>query len=51
MAVSGDVADDAVSGDIVPDDAAGLLKLLLAAHDIAAPDHQPAAPTPALELN
>ena len=37
--------DMAVSED-VPGDAAGLLKLLLAAHDIAAPDHQPAAPTP-----
>ena len=47
MAVSGDVAGDAASGDMVPGDAAGLLKLLLAAHDIAAPDHQPAAPTPA----
>ena len=46
MAVSGDVADDAASGDIVSGDAASLLKLLLAAHDIAAPDHQPAAPTP-----
>ena len=45
MAVSGDVAGDAASGDMVPGDAAGLLKLLLAAHDIAAPDHQPATPT------
>ncbi|MGC6519989.1 MAG: flagellar hook-length control protein FliK [Candidatus Puniceispirillaceae bacterium] len=47
IAVSGDVAGDAASGDIVPGDAAGLLKLLLAAHDITAPDHQPTAPTPA----
>ena len=47
MAVSGDVAGDAASGDMVPGDAAGLLKLLLAAHDIAAPEYQPAAPMPA----
>ena len=47
MAFSGDVAGDAASVDMVPGDAAGLLKLLLAAHDIAAPDHQPAARTPA----
>ena len=55
MAVSGDVAGDvtsgdmvhATSGDVVPGDAAGLLKLLLAAHDIAAPDYQHVAPTPA----
>ena len=46
MAVSGDVAGDVTHGacgDMVPGDAAGLLKLLLAAHDIAAPDYQPAA--------
>ena len=58
LAPSGDVADADISvsedlvGDVTPDDivlgdAAGLLKLLLAAHDIAAPDHKPAAPTPA----
>ena len=47
-AASGDlVPGDAASGDLVPGDAAGLLKLLLAAHDIAAPDYQLAAPTPA----
>ena len=32
VAVSGDVAGDAASGDMVPGDAAGLLNLLLAAH-------------------
>ncbi len=32
------------TGDIEPGDTAGLLKLLLVAHDIAAPDHQPMMP-------
>ena len=47
MGVSGDVVGDAASSDMVPGDAAGLLKLLLVAHDIAAPDYQLAAPTSA----
>ena len=47
MAVNGDVVGDAASGGMVPGDAAGLLKLLLTAHDIAAPEHQSAAPMPA----
>ncbi|MGC6518498.1 MAG: flagellar hook-length control protein FliK [Candidatus Puniceispirillaceae bacterium] len=39
------------TGEGEPGDTAGLLKLLLAAHDIAAPDHQPMMPATASDDN
>ena len=39
------------TGEGEPADTAGLLKLLLAAHDIAAPDHQPVMPAAASDDN
>ncbi len=37
-------ANHTETGEVKPDDAAGLLRLLLVAHDIAAPDHHPVMP-------
>ena len=45
------LANDPETGEGEPGDTAGLLKLLLAAHDIAAPDHQPVMPAAASDDN
>ena len=44
MALADLPANDTETGEVEPDDTAGLLKLLLVAHDIAAPDHHPVMP-------
>ncbi len=44
MALADLPANHTETGEVKPDDAAGLLRLLLVAHDIAAPDHHPVMP-------
>ena len=44
MALANLPANHTETGEVKPDDAAGLLRLLLVAHDIAAPDHHPVMP-------